>query len=270
MSSLKPGITAQIMVRNEEWTIWECLMSVIPFVDEAIVYDTGSTDKTVSLIQDVIKRFPDKINFVQREHPDLTMWGQGMKFYPSITLGAVRNEMQAMTKTELILTVDADEVYPRAALDVVLDTVNRLMKPNPGMDCIYVPLHWFGKNLWEVCDMANPSIYFLTGRMFRNRPGYEHRGVFPGECAHYDGVIPRPSDKNCLAIGPTELPRMCHYEMTTKPWRRNVVSFKPFPKEQVPEVFELREREIGPGLLTLARENRVIAVPKYIEDSRMR
>lgn len=237
--------TLQVMVRDEYWTIWEALMSTLPYVEAAVVFDTGSTDGTVDLIQDVMKRYPGKVQLIQKDLPNMQPWGvTGKPFVPSIEVGSVRNVMRDASKTELLLTVDADEVYPRDAMRALVAGLNSFGK---NLDCAYVPLHWFGNDIKHIASKCDPAVYPITGRVFRNRPGYEHRGVFPGECAHYDGVIPRPGEQNCILF--QFEPKMCHYEMTTKPWRRTLLEQAAY-NGPIPEVFDQREKLIGPGLLT--------------------
>jgi|GEM_PF-4469374 len=45
-------VTACIKTLNNEKTIAECLSSVVPFVDEVIVFDTGSDDRTVAIARE--------------------------------------------------------------------------------------------------------------------------------------------------------------------------------------------------------------------------
>ena len=48
-----PKIIVHTLVRNEERFIWYALQSVLPFVDKIMVWDTGSTDKTVEIIKTI-------------------------------------------------------------------------------------------------------------------------------------------------------------------------------------------------------------------------
>ena len=57
------SITAHCLVKNEENFVGFAIKSVINFVDKVIVFDTGSTDKTVGLIKNLVKEFPEKIIF---------------------------------------------------------------------------------------------------------------------------------------------------------------------------------------------------------------
>ena len=51
----KQTIWANTIVHNEENFIWFAIMSVIDWVDKMLVWDTGSTDKTVEIIEEIIK-----------------------------------------------------------------------------------------------------------------------------------------------------------------------------------------------------------------------
>ena len=45
------GLTVHCIVKNEERWIWYSLMSVLEHSDKIIVYDTGSSDKTIEIIK---------------------------------------------------------------------------------------------------------------------------------------------------------------------------------------------------------------------------
>ncbi|MAG36346.1 MAG: glycosyl transferase, partial [Dehalococcoidia bacterium] len=49
--SPRPTISLCMIVKNEERDLPRCLRSAAPWVDEIIVVDTGSTDRTVSIAQ---------------------------------------------------------------------------------------------------------------------------------------------------------------------------------------------------------------------------
>jgi glycosyltransferase involved in cell wall biosynthesis len=50
-------LSAAMIVKNEEKNLERCLRSIKPFVDEIVIVDTGSTDRTV----EIAKKFTDKI-----------------------------------------------------------------------------------------------------------------------------------------------------------------------------------------------------------------
>ena len=51
-----PTICLSMIVKNEEKDIKRCLESVIPFIDYWVISDTGSTDKTKKVIQDLMDK----------------------------------------------------------------------------------------------------------------------------------------------------------------------------------------------------------------------
>lgn len=90
-------ITAHCLIRNEENFIWYALQSVLPYVDKILVWDTGSTDKTVEIIKSINS---PKIEFEEKGLADESRHT------------ALRNEMIKMTDTEWFMILDGDEVWP--------------------------------------------------------------------------------------------------------------------------------------------------------------
>lgn len=82
-------ISACMMVRNEEKNLERCLKSVKSIVDEIIVVDTGSTDRTM----DIARAYGAKVY----EHP----WENDFSLH--------RNQSISYASGDFILIVDADE-----------------------------------------------------------------------------------------------------------------------------------------------------------------
>jgi len=95
------GITAHTLVKNEEKWVWFAIMSVIDFVDYMIIYDTGSTDKTVEVIEEILKeeKYAGKICFEKK----------GTVNKEQFT--ALRQEQINKTKTNWFLVLDGDEIW---------------------------------------------------------------------------------------------------------------------------------------------------------------
>ncbi|MEZ0493706.1 glycosyltransferase family 2 protein [Kineococcus sp. TBRC 1896] len=90
-------VTASYIVKDEEELLGASLAAVAPFVDEIVVYDTGSRDRTVA---------------IAREHGATVVEG----FWDD-DFGAARNRALEHCTGEWVLSVDADEVVhgdPRA------------------------------------------------------------------------------------------------------------------------------------------------------------
>lgn len=93
---MSAAISLCMICRNEERTIFRCLHHVADFVDEIIIVDTGSTDRTVERA----RRFTDRIFDVP--------WADDFS--------AARNHSLAQARGEWILILDADEVVYAAEL----------------------------------------------------------------------------------------------------------------------------------------------------------
>ena len=65
----KPGISVLIPTQNEEAVVGSCIRSFLPFGDELIVVDNGSTDGTKDIARDLAQKHPDRIKFFDK--PDL-------------------------------------------------------------------------------------------------------------------------------------------------------------------------------------------------------
>lgn len=94
-------LTSHTIVKNEEGWIKPALLSVIDKVDKLLVWDTGSTDKTVEQIKSINS---EKIEFKQCGPVDRKL------------LVDLRNEQIRATQTPWFLLLDGDEVWPKKNL----------------------------------------------------------------------------------------------------------------------------------------------------------
>lgn len=84
------SVSASLIVKDEEEAIERCLRALQPLVDEIIVYDTGSTDRTVALAE--------------------AAGAVVIRGYWDDDFGAARNRSLEYCSAEWVLPVDADEV----------------------------------------------------------------------------------------------------------------------------------------------------------------
>jgi glycosyltransferase involved in cell wall biosynthesis len=84
------SLSAAMIVKNEERCIKRCLDSIVNAVDEIIVLDTGSTDRTM----DIVQSYP-KVKLYQYEWKD--------------DFGDARNESLKYVTSDWAICVDADE-----------------------------------------------------------------------------------------------------------------------------------------------------------------
>lgn len=100
------NITAHCIVKDEDRWVWFALQSVLPFVSQVLVFDTGSTDKTEEIIKSINS---PKIIFEKKVLKD-----KG-------NLSILRQEQLERTKTPWFLLVDGDEVWPEGELAKLID-----------------------------------------------------------------------------------------------------------------------------------------------------
>ncbi len=94
-------ITTHTIVKNEQQFIKPALLSVIDHVDTMLVWDTGSTDKTVELIKSLNS---PKIKFKQKGTVNRRQ------------LVSLRNQQIQQTKTSWFMLLDGDEIWPEKNL----------------------------------------------------------------------------------------------------------------------------------------------------------
>ena len=87
------------IVYNEENFIWFAINSIIDFVDKIIVWDTGSQDLTVKIIEEIKKKYPEKIEFKE----------VGKVSGNSYT--KIRQQMLEISKCDWVLILDGDEIW---------------------------------------------------------------------------------------------------------------------------------------------------------------
>jgi len=142
MSTDEILISACMIVRDEEEFLEGCLLSIKDAVDEIVVGDTGSTDRTRDIARDLGARVYN------------IPWNDDFS--------AARNQVLEQAKGAWILSIDADErlrAISRSRIEVLLK--------NPSNIAYYVLMHpmrrWTG--MWVI-------------RLFRNDPRIRFKGIF--------------------------------------------------------------------------------------------
>lgn len=105
-------ITVHCLVKNEEKFIWYAINSVLEHVEKIIVWDTGSTDKTVEIIKSIKSA---KIEFQEKGAVD------------PAGVTRLRNEMIDITNTNWIMVLDGDEVW----WDDTMEKIKGVIHPDP-------------------------------------------------------------------------------------------------------------------------------------------
>jgi tetratricopeptide (TPR) repeat protein len=146
LETQEPRLSLCMIAKNEEQFLGDCLASVRGLVDEIILVDTGSTDRTVAIAESFgakIFHFPWNGDFA-----------------------AARNESLAHATGDWILVLDADETIPadgHAELRKVLRS-----KDYAGYSMIIENL------LGEEGEKSQTALIF---RLFQNRPDIRFEGI---------------------------------------------------------------------------------------------
>src|SRR5258708_6507251 len=91
-------ITAHVLVKNEENFIWYSVMSVINYVDRVMIWDTGSTDRTLEIIGKIEQNGNGKVLVKKLD----------LKYFDE---GQIRQEMLDETKSDWFVVLDGDEIW---------------------------------------------------------------------------------------------------------------------------------------------------------------
>lgn len=239
-------VAVNCMVRNAQETVYEALVSTGAVADEVVVFDTGSTDHTITAIKAAQKVLSHKkFTFRQIDGiPDLTGWSyQGGSFLPSYRLADVRNSMIDATESEWIWVVDADEVYTANDAKHIRTWIRH---SGADVDAIWLPLMWICFDGQHIVTQATPTTPRCIGRIFRKRGMLGEplicRGHFPGESYWRGESQILGSEKHSKTL---RLPDggYRHYECMVKPFRRRILNFAPY-RGKVPEVFKHRPDDL--------------------------
>lgn len=102
-------IWANCIVHNEENFIWFALMSVVDYVDKILVWDTGSTDKTVEIIK---KIKGNKLKFKEVGPVD------------KYEFTKMRQAMLDESKCDWVLILDGDEIWWDNSIKKIIKKIN--------------------------------------------------------------------------------------------------------------------------------------------------
>ena len=120
-------ITAHTLIKNEARFIWYSVMSVIKYVDRVKIWDTGSTDNTIEIIEEIAK----------------TPEAKGKKFFQIKKLNLekfdeaqLRGRMLKETTADWFIVLDGDEIWWE---DSIKRVVTAIREYHDKYDCIVVP-----------------------------------------------------------------------------------------------------------------------------------
>lgn len=148
----KPDIAMVMMVKNEEARIHVSLESVKDYVKAIIIYDTGSTDNTISIIQNFCKK--NKINLY-------LIQGEFVNFY--VSRNVLLEYAEKIDIHYLLLMDSNDELKDGKNLNLLAIG----MKDSEKLGFL-IRQHWYDKD--------SATKYFNI-RFIKNRKGWRYKGV---------------------------------------------------------------------------------------------
>ena len=143
-------ISAVMIVKNEEAVLEKCLQS-LDGIDEIIILDTGSTDKTC----EIARKFTDKV------YEGVYEWNDNF--------AEARNKALSYATTDWILTIDADEHLVSSIQDV-REAITK------GKNAVNVTM--FDS---KIQSFKSPRLYRRTPEVFWKGAVHNHLSV-QGEC----------------------------------------------------------------------------------------
>lgn len=168
--------TVHTIVKNEENFIKYSLLSVLEFAERLLVWDTGSTDKTIEIIKSL--KSP-KIEF--REFGSLNR----------DELVELRNEQIKQTKTSWFLILDGDEIWPRSNLLRLIKAMEKARGKTVGLvnktrNCTGDIYHYLPQQKGKY--QIGPWLGHLNVRAIKKIPGLKVEGKYPLEAYTLSGI----------------------------------------------------------------------------------
>lgn len=106
-------IWANTIVNNEESFIWFAIMSVVDHIDKILVWDTGSTDKTVEIVKAIQKIKGDKVILKEVGIVDKNRFPK------------MRQAMLEQSKCDWVLILDGDEIWWEKSIKSLVNLINK-------------------------------------------------------------------------------------------------------------------------------------------------
>lgn len=173
---MNPSITAHVLIKNEDRWIWYALMSIVDYVDKILIYDTGSTNKTLDIIRTI-----NSSKIILESHPVITRKD----------LAVLRKQQLDRTTTPWFMLLDGDEIWPRQNLLKLLTTAAHAPKSilaffTRTRNCVGDIYHYLPESTGKY------QIKGITGhlniRLIRKVPGLKIVGEYPLEAYTWHGT----------------------------------------------------------------------------------
>jgi len=167
-------ITAHCIIRNEENFIELAIESIINYIDILIVFDNGSTDRTIEIVDGLSRKYGDKIIFQKKGSAD------------KVQHTHLRQEMLEMTKTDWFMILDGDEIWTKRGMEEALNIINNREDVPwivaPYYLCVGDVYHNYYKE-WNQAYYGKPG--FFTPRFVKREEGMYIKGDYEQDTFYY-------------------------------------------------------------------------------------
>lgn len=172
-------LSALLCTKNEEDFIGLCLEHLVPHVDEIILVDNGSTDRTKEIASkyDTVKIF---------DYPE------------TINMAEVRNFSLSKATGDWFLQVDADEIYPASEMRKIREFIETADEKG------YISARVHYKNLAWRSGYAQKDFGHYPDRLYRRDVVEGYRGVLPVDMTYVKKEHLLAPNKTKGDIGPLE------------------------------------------------------------------
>jgi len=233
-----------MLVKNEANWIYFAIKSVLPFVQELIIFDTGSTDKTL----DIINTFSS---------PKIRLYQKPAKSRNQIV--SLRQEMVTLTSTDWFLLVDGDEVWSNSSIKTLIKALALADKQKLGAVVRFRNLvgdlyHYQPESAGQYHLLGRRG--HLSTRAFRRHPDYAWIGDYPLESySNQKTGISLHDEPNKLLFINTYYYHLTHLKRSTdihsaqvidRPKKYKLEIGLKADKSQIPEVFFEHRPDIIP------------------------
>lgn len=121
-------IWAHTLFKNEERWLWFSVTSIISHVDKLLLWDTGSTDKSWKIAEQLKAKYKNKIDI--RQYGEVT----------TETFPKARQAMLDETTADWFIVVDGDEVWWESSIRKVIHSItSTTSKTGDKTECLIVP-----------------------------------------------------------------------------------------------------------------------------------
>ena len=169
------SLAINLLTYEAEYLLPFVLKAVLPFINEARVIDTGSTDRTMEILKEIKTSYP----FLEYDRFDVQHLGRTwIDNEKNTALTELLNKLRIETKSEWILKIDDDEIFPDLTMRDILD-----LEPPPDRFVYSVYFyHLEGDHILDPYHHRN----FQPIRLFRNMPELTWEGNYGHEVIAYN------------------------------------------------------------------------------------